>query len=297
MATGSLFQSKGKYIFGRIVIHTILILCSIICIIPIILVISASFSEEMAISKYGFTLLPKVFSTYAYKYILSDPSQILNAYSITFLVTIVGTIISLAISSSLAYVLSRKDFVYRGKVSFIIFFTMLFNGGLVPNYMLVTQGLHLKNSIWALMLPYLIVPWFVLLLRTYFSDIPESLIESGKIEGAGEIRVLFSIVLPLSLPAMATVGLFIILMYWNDWYLALLYVDKSRMFPLQYLLYNIMQNLNAIKANPMRGMEVKLPGENTRMAIAVLATGPILFAFMFVQRFFVEGLKVGAIKG
>lgn len=297
MTASTLYQSKSKYILGRFMVYSILTICSIICIIPIILVISASLSEDVAISKYGFTLLPKVFSTYAYRYILSDPSQILKAYGVTAFVTLAGTVISLLISSCLAYVLSRKDFAYRGKISFVIFFTMLFNGGLVPNYMLVTQFLHLKNSIWSLILPYLVVPWFVLLLRTYYADIPESLIESGKIEGAGEIRILFSIVLPLSLPAMATVGLFILLMYWNDWYLALLYVDKSNLFPLQYLLYNVMQNLSAIKANPMHGMEIKLPGENTRMAIAVLASGPILFAFMFVQRFFVEGLKVGAIKG
>ncbi|MCD9020651.1 carbohydrate ABC transporter permease [Cohnella silvisoli] len=288
---------KTYSIWQRAVLHLMLLILAVMCIVPLILVVSASFSDETAIVKYGYTLLPKVISTYAYKYILSNPSQIFQAYGVTIFVTAIGTVFSLAISSCLAYVLSRKDFAYGRKFSFVIYFTMLFNGGLVPNYMLVTQALHMKNSVWALILPYLVIPWFVLLLRTYFADIPESLIESAKIESAGEFRILFSIVLPLSLPAMATVGLFIILMYWNDWYLALLYLDDSKKYPLQYLLYNIMQNLSAIQANPMPGLKIKLPGENTRMAIAVLATGPILFAFLFVQRFFIAGLKVGAVKG
>lgn len=287
-----------NYALGqRIAIHAILIGLAIVCIIPLLLVLSASFSDEAAIGQYGYTLWPRSFSLFAYTYILSDPTQIVGAYGVTLFVTAVGTAVSLLISSCLAYVLSRKDFAYGRKFSFFVYFTMLFNGGLVPSYMLVTQVLGLKNSVWALILPYVIIPWFVLLLRTYFAEIPESLVESAKLEGAGEFRILSSIVLPLSLPAMATVGLFIILMYWNDWYLALLYVDESEKFPLQYLLYNIMQNLAAIRANPMPGMEIKLPGENTRMAIAVLATGPILFVFMFVQRFFIAGLKVGAIKG
>ncbi|MFC3798684.1 carbohydrate ABC transporter permease [Cohnella sp. GCM10012308] len=286
-----------KIEWGRGFVHLTLLLLAVVCIVPLLLVVSASFSDETAIAEYGYTIIPKSISMYAYRYILSNPSQIFSAYEVTIIVTIVGTALSLLISSCLAYALSRRDFAYRRGFAFFIYFTMLFNGGLVPSYMLVTQTLHLKNSLGSLILPYLIVPWFVLLLRTYFSEIPEPLLESAKLEGAGELRILWNIVLPLSLPAIATVGLFIILMYWNDWYLALLYLDDSHKFPLQYLLYTIMQNLSAIKANPMPGMAIHLPGENTRMAIAVLATGPILFVFLFVQRYFVAGLKVGAVKG
>lgn len=288
---------KSNVKWQRAIVHVLLVGLAALCVVPLLLVLSASVSDEAAIGKYGYTLLPKAFSTLAYRYILSDPTQIVTSYGVTVFVTAVGAAVSLIVSSCLAYALSRRDFAYRGRFSFFIYFTMLFNGGLVPSYMLVTQALGLKNSVWALILPYVVIPWFVLLLRTYFAEIPESLIESAKLEGAGELRILFAVVLPLSLPAMATVGLFIILMYWNDWYLALLFLDDSKKFPLQYLLYNIMQNLSAIRANPLPGMAVRVPGENTRMAIAVLATGPILFAFPFVQRYFVAGLKVGAIKG
>ncbi|OCT10762.1 sugar ABC transporter permease [Paenibacillus pectinilyticus] len=283
-------------IVQRTVVNGILLIVSILCIIPLLLVVSASFSDETAISEYGYRLIPKVWSLFAYKYVLSEPKQILQAYGVTALVTSIGTVISLLVSSLLAYTLSRQSFVLRKPLSFYVFFTMLFNGGIVPTYILVTQYLHLKNSIWALIIPYIVIPWFVLLLRSYFTQIPESLIESAKMEGAEELRIFFQIVIPLSLPAMATIGLFIILMYWNDWYLALMYVDTPRIYPLQYLLYSIMENINAISANPQT-MGIALPGQTARMAIAVLATGPILFAFMFVQRFFVRGLTVGAVKG
>ncbi|NOU62507.1 ABC transporter permease subunit [Paenibacillus sp. LMG 31461] len=289
-------QIHNAEIVQRFIVNGILILVSILCLIPLLLVLSASLSDETAISEYGYTLIPKVWSLFAYKYVLSEPTQIMQAYGVTALVTLLGTAISLLVSSLLAYTLSRQSFVLRKPLSFYVFFTMLFNGGIVPTYILVTQYLHLKNSIWALIIPYIVIPWFVLLLRSYFTQIPESLIESAKIEGAEELRIFFQIVIPLSLPAMATIGLFIILMYWNDWYLALMYVDTPKIYPLQYLLYSIMENINAISANPQT-MGIALPGQTARMAIAVLATGPILFAFMFVQRFFVRGLTVGAVKG
>ncbi|WP_135551384.1 carbohydrate ABC transporter permease [Paenibacillus cymbidii] len=282
---------------ARAFIHLLFIVLSLLCLIPIILVISASLTEETNIAIHGYTLWPSKFSSFAYEYLLHDPTQIVRAYGVTIFVTVVGTALSLLISSLLAYVLSRKDFKFRGAFSFYVFFTMLFNGGLVPTYLVMTKMLHLGNSVWALIVPYLVMPFFVLLLRTYFTEIPDSLIECAKIEGAGEIRIFRSVILPLSLPALATVGLFIILMYWNDWFLALLYVSgKSSLYPLQYLLYAVMENLNMIKAMPMAA-NVVMPGETARMAMAVLATGPIMFAFLFVQRFFVKGLTLGSIKG
>lgn len=291
-------KNRNGSVIGNILINIFMILTSIGCIIPFLIVISASFTDERSIIENGYFIYPRVFSILAYRYILGDPTQILQAYGVTIFITAAGTILSLLVSSCFAYVLSRKDFPYRGKMSLFLFITMLFNGGLVPTYILVAQVLHLKNTLLSLILPYLIIPFFVLLLRTYFSEIPFSLIESAKIEGANEMIILFKVVIPLSLPAIATVGLFIVLMYWNDWWLALLYIDDSKLNPLQYLLYLIMQNLNAMRLVPQQGMiKQQLPGENARMAMAVLAIGPIIFAFMFVQKYFVSGLTVGAIKG
>lgn len=282
---------------ARALIHLFFTVLAILCLVPIVLVISASLTDESSIALHGYTLWPSKFSMFAYEYLLKDPTQIVRAYGVTLLVTIVGTLLSLLVSSCLAYTLSRRDFKFRHAFSFYVFFTMLFNGGLVPTYLIMTKVLHLGDSIWALIIPYLVQPFFVLLLRTYFTDIPDSLIECAKIEGAGELRIFASVILPLSLPALATVGLFIVLMYWNDWFLALLYVSgKPNLYPLQYLLYAVMENINMIKAMPMAA-NVVMPGETARMAMAVLATGPIMFAFLFVQRFFVKGLTLGSIKG
>jgi len=290
---------KDGSIVSKVLINLFLTVFSVCCLIPFMIVISSSFTQEQMIIENGYSIFPRQFTLLAYKYILTDPGQIARAYGVTIMVTVAGTIISLVISSCLAYVLSRKDFAHRGKLSLYLFFTMLFNGGLVPSYIIVAQVLHLKDNILALILPYLIVPFYVFLLRTYFSDIPFSLVESAKIEGAGELEILFKIILPLSLPAMATVGLFIVLQYWNDWWLALLYIDDANLNPLQYMLYLIMQNLNAMRLSPLQGQisTAALPGENARMAMAVLAIGPIIFAFMFVQKYFISGLTVGAVKG
>jgi putative aldouronate transport system permease protein len=172
---------------------------------------------------------------------------------------------------------------------------MLFNGGLVPWYIWVTQGLHLKDTIWALILPYLIIPWYVLLLRTYFAGLPEELLDAALIDGASQWRIFFQIALPLSTPALATIGLFMILMYWNDWWLALLYIDNKNLQPLQYMLYAILTNVRAMQASPQTtGMQ--LPVSTARMAMAVLATGPAALVFLLVQRYFIRGITVGALK-
>ncbi len=298
MAGSSVGYKSTRSMVSRALLNLFLSLMAIGCIIPFLIVISSSLTDERSLIIDGYSIIPRKFSTLAYEFIASDPTQIMKAYGVTVMVTVIGTCLSLLVSSCLAYALSRRDFPYRRKISLFIFITMLFNGGLVPTYILVAQVLRLKDTIWALILPYLIVPFFVLLLRTYFSEIPFSLIESAKIEGAGEFTILFKVVLPLSLPAMATVGLFIVLQYWNDWYQALLYITDASLNPLQYLLYLIMQNLDAIRLNSMQVMITQeLPGENVRMAMAVLAMGPIIFAFMFVQKYFVSGLTIGAIKG
>ena len=280
---------------GRVLIHFILFGLSVLFILPLLLVVSASLTDEKAIARDGFSLIPSQFSTFAYQYIFSDPGQILNSYWITVVVTVVGSSLGLLIMALLGYALSRRDFNLRRPLSLFVFFTMLFNGGLVPSYILITQYLHLKNSLPVLILPYLVIPWFVLLLRTYFVGLPTELLEAARIDGAGEWRTFFQIVVPLSKPALATVGLFCILLFWNDWWLALLYIDDKHLTPLQYLLYNLQANIDYLSASPYT-TGVTVPAQSARMAMAVLAIGPIIFAFLFVQKHFVRGITLGGIK-
>ena len=281
---------------GRLLIHLLLFALSLAFLLPLVLIISASFSSENAIARDGYGILPQDFTLFAYRYVLQNPSQILQAYGVTILVTLVGSSASLLVMSMLAYPLSRRDFTLRKPLSFFVFFTLLFSGGLVPFYILVTQYLHLQDTLLALILPYLVVPWFVLLLSTYFGTLPGELFEAAKIDGAGEWRVFFQMVLPLSTPALATVGLFSALQYWNDWWLGLLFINNVHLVPLQYLLYQLSTNISFLATNPMTS-GVAIPAQTARMAMAVLAVGPIAIAFLFVQRFFVRGITLGGLKG
>jgi putative aldouronate transport system permease protein len=280
---------------GHLVIHGMLIAISIACLVPMILIVSISLSDEAVITTQGFSLLPAGFTTHAYEYVLRVPQQLLRAYGVTVTVTVVGTTLGLLSASLLGYVLSRADFRLRGPLSFYVFFTMLFSGGLIPSYIVVTRILQLKDSLLALILPHLIVPYYVLILRTYFAQLPQEILEAARIDGAGEWRIFFQIVAPLSTPPLATIGLFYLLMYWNDWFLALLYIDKAALAPLQYLLYKLMTNIQFLAANPQT-TGVAIPIQPARMAMAVLAAGPAIFAFLLAQRYFVRGITIGALK-
>jgi putative aldouronate transport system permease protein len=281
---------------ARFTIHLVLVALSAVFVLPLLLVISASVSDENALGKYGYSFLPQHFTTFAYQYIFEDPGQLLRAYGVTVVVTAVGSGVSLLVMALLAYPLARRDFRPRKPLSFYVFFPLIFNGGLVPFYILVTRYLHLQDTLLALILPYLVVPWYVLLLRTYFASLPAELIEAAKIDGAGEWRVFFRIVIPLSTPALATVGLFSILLYWNDWWLGLLFIDNQNLMPLQLLLYNIMTNIDVLASNAQT-TGVPIPSLSVRMAMAVLAIGPIALAYLFVQRFFIRGITLGGLKG
>lgn len=293
--------SLKKTALARGIIHVWFIIFSVFCIIPLMYVISISLSKESDIAQEGYRLIPKAFTTFAYDYLLKNPEQLLTGYSVSIVVTIAGTVISLVITAMLAYVLSRKDFFGSNTLSFIVFFTLLFNGGLVPWYILVKKYLHLDNTLLALILPYVIIPWHVLLMRGFLSEIPLALIESAKIDGAREWRIFYQIVLPIAKPAMATVGLFISFIYWNDWWLAMLYIDNEKLIPLQYMLYRIMNNIQYLSSNIKPGnvgIDIsQFPNETARMAIAIMAAGPILIVFPFFQKYFVKGLTVGAVKG
>jgi len=279
-------------------IHAVLLCISLLYIFPMVLVVSVSLTDEAALSRNGYTLLPSVFSTEAYRYLFADPTQLLRGYGVSILVAVIGSLCSLLVMALLAYPLSRKEFRYAKSLSFIVFFTMLFNGGIVASYIFNTRFLGLSDSILALILPYLVVPFYVLLLRTYFAGLPSEIIEAARIDGAGEWRIFFRIVIPLSTPALATVGLFSLLLYWNDYFLGLLYLSTPEKFPLQLLLFNILNNIEFLsKLQDSLSKTVVPPTQTVRMAMAVLATGPVAFAFLFLQRYFVRGLTLGSLKG
>ncbi len=280
--------------------HLFMGFLSLLWVLPMWLVVSISLTDEDTLIRQGFSLIPHKFSLAAYQFLLADPSTLLRAYGVSSFVTGVGTFISLFVMSLLAYAISRPEFKYRNLITFIIFFPMLFNGGLVASYIVNTRYLGLNDSLLALILPALVVPFFVLLLRTYFSSLPNELLEAARIDGASEWIIYFRIALPLSTPAMATVGLFLILMFWNDYFLALIYINSPEKSPLQLLLFNILNNvetLSRLQTQTSQNLGLNVPTQSVRMAMAVLATGPVLFAFLFLQRFFIRGLTVGSIKG
>lgn len=279
--------------------HFILLIIVLGCALPILLVVSISFTDINTIFEYGYSFIPKKVNTDAYKYIFQDLSQIIRSYGVSILVTFIGGAISLIFSAMIAYTLSRKDYKYHKQLNFFVFLTMLINGGLVPFYIVVSRFLHLKNSILALILPYLILAWFVLLLRSFLANIPNEVIESARVDGCNEFKIFSLIVLPMSKPALATIGLMIVLRYWNDWWLSLLFIDEPKKMPLQYLLQRIMANLQELADRPSVGIieVIEFPSEAARMAMAVLAAGPMLFLFPFFQKYFVKGLTVGSVKG
>lgn len=276
-----------------------------VCILPLLLVIIVSFSDEKAVLINGYNFIPESFSLSAYQFLFKDWEQIVRSFGVSVFVTAVGTFISVIIMAMYAYPISRRDFPHKNVFSFFMFFTMLFNGGLVPWYLVYTQMLNFKNTLLALILPLLVSAFFVLMLRTFFSGtIPPALIESAKIDGAGEFRIFAQIILPLSLPVLATVSLFQTLNYWNDWFTSLVFITGNQNVNLQYLMYKTMldiqfltSNTQALQAINQSGGGLHLPTETVRMAMAVLGIGPIVFAYPFFQKYFVKGLTVGAVKG
>jgi len=268
------------------------------CLLPFLLVLSASLTDQVALSTHGYQLIPQKWSMQAYQVILQNPAQLLQSYQISILVTLLGTMLSLIFSTMLAYPLSRSNFAYRNPLSFYIFFTMLFNGGMVPFYILMSQYLMVKDTIWALVLPGLISPFYIILIRTFFQTVPHSLIESAMLDGASEIKIYVRIIIPLSAPILATVALFTSLGYWNDWFNSLLFISKSELYPLQYLLMIMMQNIEFMLRNAGRGISAAdIPMEPLRMAMAIIAIGPMAFLYLYFQKYFVKGIIIGAVKG
>jgi len=280
--------------------YIVITLFALFCLLPFVLILSASFSTEATIMKTGFGLLPKDFTLTAYEYIFKAPRQIVGSYIVTITMTVCGTAIGLFVISMTGYALNRKDFPFRDHISFFIYFTTLFSAGLAPTFLWIARDLGLRGSYFAVFLQLLMTPWLIILMKNFMRTVPYEIIESGKVDGAGDFRIFAQLCLPMMKPALATIGLFLALSYWNEWYLSSLYLGSTVEFkPLQYLLYNIINTANALR-NSVAGSNVSitnLPSNTLKMASAIVAIGPILLLYPFIQKYFVSGITIGAVKG
>ena len=285
----------------NLVLNIVFVILAFLCLFPILLTLSISLSSTESIMEYGYRLIPAKFSIVAYKYIFSNPSTILNAYGVTIFNTVLGAAASVLVISHVAYPLSRSDFKLRLPITYYILFTMLFSGGQVASYMVITTMYHLQNTRWVMILPCLMSPWYMVVLRTFFkTGVPNAIIESGKLDGAGELRILWQLIFPIALPGIATIALFQVLMFWNEWNLPLLYITNPKLYNLQFLLQQMMQNIQMINESPEFAAQsagaAKLPTESARMALCFVAMGPILVTYPFFQKYFIQGLTVGSVK-
>jgi putative aldouronate transport system permease protein len=276
---------------------------SLICLLPVVLVAIVSVTHGDSIIENGYSFMPNQLSLIAYESLFKDYGMVLGGYSVSIGITIVGTVLSVILMALFAYPISRSDYPFRNAFTFFLFFTMLFNGGLVSRYLVYTQLLGLKDSYISLIMPLLIIPFNVIIMRTFFqTTIHPALIESARIDGAGEIRIFLRIVLPLSLPVLATMALFSTIHYWNDWFNALLFITTEEKYPLQYLMMRVLNDVQYLRSNVELAAQnpelmKNLPSESLQMAMAVVGMGPILLVYPFFQKYFVKGLTVGAVKG
>ena len=282
------------------IILTVLV---IVAMLPILLIVVASFSSETSLIRNGYSFWPESWSLDAYYYMVKQGVMIVRAYGVSFFVTIVGTALSVFLTTMLAYPMSRKSFKYRNVLAFFVFFTMLFNGGIVPSYIMWTKFFHIKDTIWALIIPnYLVTAFNVILVKNYYQNsIPDSLIEAAQLDGASELKIFFKVMLPLAVPTVATISLFTGICYWNDWTNGLYYINNEKLYSIQQLLMKIMNNIQALRSNSNAALlgtgAVELPGTSIRMAMAVIGILPIMIIYPFVQKYLVKGVVVGAVKG
>lgn len=295
-------NSKSDKLFSY-VSTAVMLLLSLSCIFPILLLFMSSITSENSLLKNGYSIFPKEFGFDAYKYLWFSRAKIVRAYAMTIAATAVGTISSVTITTLLSYPLSRKNLPARNFFAFFVFFTMLFNGGMIPSYMMWTQTFHIKDSFWALIMPSLLLSGFaVIMMRTYFStNIPDNIVEAAMIDGASELKILLHIVIPMSKPIISTVGLMTALAYWNDWLNGLYYLTKrTDLYTIQNLLNRLISSADFLRnnqANSMIAANIQVPSVGVRMAIAVIAIIPILLIYPFFQKGFVKGIVIGGIKG
>ncbi|MHA0857964.1 carbohydrate ABC transporter permease [Paenibacillus sp. CMAA1364] len=284
--------------------NLVFIVLSLICVIPVIVVLSISLSSEASIRETGYHLFPTALSGEAYGYIIKQGTMILRALGVSVLVTSVGTVLGVLLTTSMGYVISRPTYKLKNFLTWVVFIPMVFNGGLVSSYFINANLLGLKDSIWALILPLCVSSFNVIICKTFFkSTIPDGLIESAEIDGASQLRIFFSIIIPISLPVIATIGLFLCFGYWNDWFQSMLYIDNQNLYSLQALLNSLMSNVDALAKNASSMgvsyamLVATMPKESARMAVAILIVLPVAFAYPFFQKYFISGLTIGAVKG
>lgn len=292
---------KQKIRWSNLPIAAILLLFAILCILPFWLVLSGSITSEAEIMETGYGLFPKKVDFTAYRILLNDASRILNGYRISLIVTVIGTFLSVFIVAFAAWPISQDRVKYHSILNFYVLFTMLFSGGMVPWFIVCRNMLHLTDSIWALILPYLANAWYIFLVRNYYRGIPIELVEAAKIDGAGEYRIFLRIIFPLAKPVIATISLFACLNYWNDWWLGIMLIDNVDMQPLQLLLRTITSNIQFLSSagnvNAIAQAASSIPSEGIKMATCIVTIGPVILVYPFVQKYFVKGIMVGAVKG
>lgn len=289
-------RGSDQVIFN-IIGYGVLGLIAGLMIVPFGVLIGSSFASEQDIVLHGYSIIPRDVSLEAYGLIFENPQKLLQAYGVTILITVVGTGVSLFISAMSAYVLSRKSLRYRNGLAFFLYFTILFPAPLLPYFILITNVLHLRNTLLVLILVPMFYVMYLFILRSFIKSIPDSMFEAAQIDGAGEFRIFIQIVLPLMKPALASIGLFLALRYWNDWWTAMMFVDKEPLQPLQYALYRILSSVNAAAHLISNVPTFEMPKETLKLAMTVVSTGPIILIYPFVQRFFVKGVTLGAVKG
>ena len=291
-------KKKGFQIFA----HFVMIFIAVCSVAPFILLVMSSITEEKSLIANGYSFFPKEFSLYAYQYLLTGSGALLRSYVISFIVTAVGTLSNLIITILYAYPLSRKELPGRNFFAFFLFFTMLFSGGLVPSYIMWTQNFHIKNTLWALIVPNLLMGAFnVIMMRTYLtSNIPEEVIDAARIDGSGEGGILVRIVVPMSKPIISTLALLVGLGYWNDWLNGLYYINKDTLYSIQVLLNRMLLDTQFLMSSASQGMNIdtsQLPSTGIKMAIAVMGILPVLIVYPFLQKYLVQGITIGAVKG
>jgi putative aldouronate transport system permease protein len=296
------FTSIGP--FTNALFNIVLLILAAICLIPLLLVIAISFSDQMTVQETGYRLIPGVLSFEGYKFLYDQRTMILRTLGMSLFVTGAGTALGIVLTTSMGYILSRPEFKLQKIFTWVVFIPMVFNGGLVSTYFITSQFLGLRNSPWALILPLCVSSFNVVVCKTFFrSTIPDSVVESAKIDGASQFKIFFRIVLPLSLPVIATIGLFLSFAYWNDWFQAMLYIDDMKLYTLQAFLNRLLTDINAMAQQALilgasqAEMIMKMPREAARMAIVVVVVLPIACAYPFFQRYFISGLTIGAVKG
>lgn len=289
-----------KFPWGQLWLHVFFIISCLAYLIPFWLLIAISFTDEAAISQYGYQLIPKAWSTAAYKYVFANPKQLIDSYKVTIGFTVLHTALAILVQALYAYPLSRPNFKFRKFCTWFVFFTMLFGGGLVPSYLINTKLLHLGNTFWIYVFPGCVSAWNIIIMRTFFQGLPEALVESAKVDGASELRIFFQIILPLSKPCIASLAFMLAVGTWNNWNTSLIYIRDAELYSLQYMLQKILREVEFVeKMAAETGMlaDYETPTEAMRYATAILAAGPILVIFPFFQKYFTKGLTIGAVKG